>query len=176
MDDLAEELGMSKKTLYARFSAKTALLEAVLEAKFAGVDADMQDAIRRRSGDFLGTLHEMLDVMLKHVGEIKPPFLRDMRREGAAAFETIEIRRNEAFARYFGHLLTQGRKAGLIRRDIPVHLLVEILLGAVRSIMNPNKLGELRTTPKAAISAIVTVVLEGVLTGSARPLPPSPSV
>ena len=37
MDDLAQELGMSKKTLYAHFPSKTALLEAMREA---GVPAD----------------------------------------------------------------------------------------------------------------------------------------
>ena len=37
MDDLAEELGMSKKTLYAEFAGKTALLRAVLLDKFHSV-------------------------------------------------------------------------------------------------------------------------------------------
>nr|MBA3354117.1 helix-turn-helix transcriptional regulator [Blastocatellia bacterium] len=35
MDDLAAELGVSKKTLYAHFPGKDALLEAVLNDKFA---------------------------------------------------------------------------------------------------------------------------------------------
>src|SRR4051812_50008798 len=37
MNDLAEELGMSKKTLYAHFTSKTALLEAVLSAQLPEV-------------------------------------------------------------------------------------------------------------------------------------------
>ena len=39
MDDLAEELAISKKTLYAHFPSKIALLEAVLADKFASVEA-----------------------------------------------------------------------------------------------------------------------------------------
>ena len=41
MDDLAEELGMSKKTLYASFPSKTALLQAVLMDKFRNVESDL---------------------------------------------------------------------------------------------------------------------------------------
>ncbi len=41
MDDLAEELGVSKKTLYAHFPGKFDLLESVLADKFAGVEATL---------------------------------------------------------------------------------------------------------------------------------------
>ena len=41
MDDLAEELGMSKKTLYASFPSKDALLRAVLLDKFRSVEMDL---------------------------------------------------------------------------------------------------------------------------------------
>src|SRR5277367_4809462 len=41
MDDLADELGMSKKTLYACFPSKTDLVRAVILEKFAEADAEM---------------------------------------------------------------------------------------------------------------------------------------
>ena len=43
MDDLAEELGISKKTLYAHFPGKFDLLEAVLADKLAGVEATLKE-------------------------------------------------------------------------------------------------------------------------------------
>ena len=49
MDDLAEELGISKKTLYAHFPAKFDLLEAVLADKFASVEATLKGITRRRT-------------------------------------------------------------------------------------------------------------------------------
>ena len=41
MEDLAEELGMSKKTLYAHFPSKTSLLQAVMVSKFQEVEVDL---------------------------------------------------------------------------------------------------------------------------------------
>src|SRR6266513_1947344 len=60
MDDLAGELGISKKTLYAHFSSKTALLEAVLADKFAGVGATLERTSREHAHDFAGALHQLL--------------------------------------------------------------------------------------------------------------------
>src|SRR5262245_50783563 len=53
MDDLAAELGMSKKTLYAHFPGKSALLQAVLEDKLRSADADFGEITSKFSTDFL---------------------------------------------------------------------------------------------------------------------------
>src|SRR5213076_3025102 len=60
MDDLAEELGMSKKTLYAHFPGKTALLEGVLLHKFETIEADMEQIMAECSSDFVNGLHRLL--------------------------------------------------------------------------------------------------------------------
>ncbi len=163
MDDLAAELGMSKKTLYAHFPSKLTLLEAVLEEKFTEVGADMEAMIERHTGDFSGTLHGMLNVMSRQIAEVKAPFLRDMRREGPEVFALVEKRRSAVFAHYFEYLISEGRKTGVVRRDIPVKLVVEMVLSAVRSIVNPEKIVEMKMSPHAAISAIVAVILNGVV-------------
>src|SRR6478735_7119099 len=79
MDDLAEELGISKKTLYAHFPGKIELLEAVLADKFAGVEAKLNEIARAHPHDFSTALHELLANMQRELDEIKPPFVRDMR-------------------------------------------------------------------------------------------------
>lgn len=80
----------------------------------------------------------------------------------------VEVRRRDVIQRHFGKLLGEGRKAGIIRKDIPTDLIMEILLSAVQAIMNPPKILELGLTPKSGYSAIVTVILEGVITDSVR--------
>src|SRR5438128_11703458 len=60
MDDLAGELAISKKTLYAHFPSKIALLEAVLADKFAGVEATLEEITRAFPHDFQAALHQLL--------------------------------------------------------------------------------------------------------------------
>src|SRR6266436_5920479 len=52
MDDLAAELGISKKTLYAHFASKTVLLEAVLADKFASVGSTLERITREHPHNF----------------------------------------------------------------------------------------------------------------------------
>src|SRR5215475_15862269 len=59
MDDLAAELAISKKTLYAHFVSKIALLEAVLADKFASVETTSEEIVRAYPHDFPAALHEL---------------------------------------------------------------------------------------------------------------------
>jgi AcrR family transcriptional regulator len=166
MDDLAEELGMSKKTLYVSFPSKAALLKAVLLDKFRSIDADLR-RITSDCSDVLAALHQLLACVQRHTEEIQPPFVRDMRR-APDMFEVVEARRREVIRRYFGKLFDQGRRTGMIRKDMPTKLVIEILLAAVQGILNPPKMAELGLTPKTGFSIIITVILEGVIAGRGR--------
>jgi AcrR family transcriptional regulator len=163
MDDLAAELGMSKKTLYTQFPSKTALVQAVMQEKFVEIEADLS---RLKSADeqkVETALRSLLDCVQRHAAEIQPPFVRDIGRELPELFQVVEQRRRDVIRRYFGELFEQGQKAGVIRNDIPVHLIIEILLGAVQIIMNPPKLAELGLTLEAGYSSIIGIILEGAL-------------
>jgi AcrR family transcriptional regulator len=168
MDDLAEELGISKKTLYAHFPGKIDLLEAVLADKFAGVEAMLKQATRAHPHDFPATLHELLAGTQHELDEIKPPFVRDMRQKAPEVFKVVERRRAALLQRYFGKLFVEGQRAGMVRKDVPAKLIIEILLAMVQSIMNPAKMEELGMMPKEGFAGILKVVLEGTLTAKGR--------
>ena len=140
MDDLAEELGVSKKTLYAYFPGKFDLLEAVLADKFASVEATLKEVTRAHPHDFPATLHELLAGTQRELNEIKPPFVRDMRQKAPQVFKVVERRRAALIQRHFGNLFVEGQRAGMVRKDVPAKLMIEILLAMVQSIMNPPKM------------------------------------
>src|SRR5215470_9563459 len=168
MDDLAEELGVSKKTVYAHFPSKIALLEAVLADKFAGVEAKLNDIARAYPHDFSGALHELLANMQRELDEIKPPFVRDMRQKAPQVFKVVERRRAALIQRYFGKFFVEGQRSGMVRKDVPVKLIIEILLAIVQAIMNPAKMEELGMMPREGFAGILKIVLEGALTPKGR--------
>jgi AcrR family transcriptional regulator len=168
MDDLAEGLGMSKKTIYAHFPSKTALLEAMLLDKFRSVEEELEAITSECSADFSTGLHRLLACVQRHAEEIRPTFVRDLQREAPELFKVVQGRRRQVIQRYFSKLLGEGCREGLIRKDVPVHLIIEILLGAVEAIVNPPRLAELELSPKSGITAIISVILEGALTPEGR--------
>ncbi|HEX2227711.1 MAG TPA: TetR/AcrR family transcriptional regulator [Candidatus Binatia bacterium] len=163
MDELAEEVGMSKKTLYLAFASKTDLIRAVLLDKFREVDSELERIIADPPVSAMDSLQQLLACMQRHTAEIQPPFVRDIRREAPEIFELVQSLRRELIQRYFGKLFEQGRRSGIFRKDISTQLMIEILLGATESIVNPSKLAELGLTVKAGYLTVVNVILEGVL-------------
>jgi AcrR family transcriptional regulator len=168
MDDLADELAISKKTLYAHFPGKFDLLEAVLADKFASVEATLKQVTRAHPHDFATTLPQLLAGTQRELDEIKPPFVRDMRQKAPQVFKGVERRRGALIQRYFGKLFIEGQRAGMVRKDVPAKLMIEILLALVESITNPQKMEELQMLPKEGFAGILKIVLEGALTTKGR--------
>src|ERR1700758_5423925 len=108
MDDLALELGISKKTLYAHFPGKFDLLEAVLADKLTSVEATLKEVTRTHPDDFPATLRELLAGTQRELDEIKPPFVRDMRQKAPEVFKLVERRRAALIQHYFGKLFVEG--------------------------------------------------------------------
>jgi len=168
MDDLAEELGISKKTIYAHFPGKFDLLEAVLADKFASVEAMLKELTATDARNFPATLRELLAGTHRELDEIKPPFVRDMRQKAPEVFKLVERRRAALIERYFGRFFLEGQRTGMVRKDVPAKLIIEILLAMVQSIMNPAKMEELGMMPKEGFSGILKIILEGALTTKGR--------
>jgi AcrR family transcriptional regulator len=168
MDELARDLGMSKKTLYACFPSKSVLLRAVLLDKFSNVEEDLSRITSAAPGGVLAALQQLLACMQRHAEEIQPPFVRDIRREAPEMFQLVQSRRRELIQRHFASVFEAGRHAGIIRKDVSTRLMIEVLLGATEAIMNPAKMAELELTPKAGFVSITTVILQGILTDKGR--------
>jgi AcrR family transcriptional regulator len=163
MDDLAAELGMSKKTLYAHFESKHELLKAVILNKIEDSEAAFDSLAEENPPDFSQQLQQLLACVGRVAQEIQPPFIRDLQRDAPELFTLIQSRRSAVIHRHFKRLIEQGRHAGIVRKDIPTTLIIEILLGATEAIVNPTRMVQLRLSPQFAYSTILRVVLEGVI-------------
>src|SRR3954452_21661227 len=60
MDELARELGMSKKTLYTHVPSKTALLEAILLDKLHELESEVSGITAECAADFVAGLQRLL--------------------------------------------------------------------------------------------------------------------
>ncbi len=168
MDDLASGLGMSKKTLYAHFPDKASLLKAVLLDKFHDINADLGHIASRGVSYFPGLLHDLSACLQHHLEEIQPAFFWDIERQAPDMYTLIQAHRLKMVHRYFGKVLHEGQKAGLVERDIPAKIIIEILMAAIGAILNPQKSRELGLTPHTGFLAIARVVLQGVMTERGR--------
>ena len=168
MDDISQELGISKKTLYACFPSKLSLLTSVLDDKLDEVEAGCAKAVEHCSEDFQSSLQSLLQFVRSQTQEIQPAMVRDMQREVPEVFQRVERRRAAIIEKYFGKLFAEGRKSGILRAEIPPAVAVEAMLASVNAVMNPPTMNRLGLVPKTAFAAIIKLLMEGLMTEDAR--------
>jgi AcrR family transcriptional regulator len=168
MDDLAGEVGMSKKTLYAHFPSKAVLLKSVLTQKLDEAERALENILSEKADDFIGALHELAVELQKQTSEAQPVFVRDLSREEPALADYLIARRRQIVEKTFVKLLACGQDAGHVRTDIPVEFLVEILLAVLETIAVPKHLAARDLTLTECLNRIFSTFLKGVLTEKGR--------
>src|SRR6187549_2605452 len=117
MDDLAAELGMSKKTLYAHFSSKDDIVRAVLEQLGAEVRAEADALFANRSLTFAEKLRGFAEGMYERLSKLNPRTPRELQRYAPHLHQLlVEIpQRNIPYI--FGRFIEEGKIAKKVRSD-----------------------------------------------------------
>ena len=167
MDDLARELGMSKKTLYSHFASKEDLLRAVLLRRTREVEQGLEAIVSARES-FPLKLGHLARFLQSKVAEVSPLFLEDIRRYAPECFQVVEEFRARAIPRYFGRLFEEGIRSGHVRRQVNRELLVRMLVLSIQGIIRPETVEELHLRPREALEHILAIIFDGILTPSGR--------
>jgi TetR/AcrR family transcriptional regulator, cholesterol catabolism regulator len=168
MDDLASDMGMSKKTLYAHFPSKSALVKGVLTQKLDEAEQELGSVASEKSGDFIDAIHQLAAHLQKHSAEVQPIFVRDLSRDEPALAEYLVARRSKIIEKSFVQLLACGRDAGQIRDDIPIEFLIEVLLAGLETIAVPRHLASHDLSLTECLNRILSIFLYGVFTEKGR--------
>ncbi|MFD8818957.1 TetR/AcrR family transcriptional regulator [Streptomyces sp. NPDC059627] len=161
MDELARELGMSKKTIYRHFPDKRSLLTAVLDRRFAAVERTLTAAAEDAQGrPFDVRIHRFLmaaGTELDRIGAAQLATGRGdplLRRHVAQRVDAVVYRRLD-------ELFRDGHRQGLL--PAPPELLGEITRGALERLLTSRLPRELDRTAADLLRATVDTVLYGAV-------------
>lgn len=168
MDDLAQALGMSKKTLYAHFPTKEALVDVLVAAKTRETADAVRAAVEAPGLAFGARVHAMMAQCLGHLAEISPVFLRDLERQLPAVYARIEAVRRDVLPKVWGRLLAEGVAAGLVRRELEPAFVSEFALLAVQGLLRPEALERHALRPPEVLDRVLSIIFAGILTPAGR--------
>jgi AcrR family transcriptional regulator len=168
MDELARELGMSKKTLYRSFSGKEAMADALVSAKMAAVTSGIETIMADPGAGFSARARRVLDHVMTELSSVSPVFLRDLQRTMPHIYRRIENVRRNVVPELWGRLIREGQAEGLVRDDVDPVFAAELMLHAVQGILHPGTLDRLHLTPRQAFAKTTTLLLGGMLTTAGR--------
>jgi AcrR family transcriptional regulator len=161
MDDLARELGMSKKTIYRHFPDKRSLLATVLDRQFAAAERTLAAATEDAEGQPFGVrVQRFLIAAGTELGRIGAPQLATGRGD-AMLRQFVEQRTDAVVYQRLDELFREGHRQGLL--PAPPELLSEITRGVLERLLTSQLPHELEWTAADLLRATVDTVLYGAI-------------
>jgi len=162
MDDLARELGMSKKTIYRYFPDRLSLLTAVLDRRFEAVERALAVAAEEGAGQaFEVRVQRFLIAAGTELGRIGAAQLSTGRGGDAALRRYVEQRVDAVIYAPLLELFRHGHRQGLL--PAPPELVGEITRGALERLLNSRLPYELEYSAADLLRATVDTVLHGAI-------------
>lgn len=137
MDDIASNLGMSKKTLYQHFTEKEELVAAALEFD---IENNQKDCVRctNTSNNAIAEVYDIISVVAEQLRDMNPMVLFEMQKFHPKAFKRFQQHKDEFILKMIHQNLLRGIGEGLYREDINIEVLAKFRLESMMLIFNPE--------------------------------------
>lgn len=168
MDDLARELGMSKKTLYVHFTGKDQIMRAVIDQLSREIRADAEALLANRHLGFAEKLRGFAEGMVQRLAQLNPRTLRDLQRFAPELYQlTVEMRQKN-IPYIFGRFIEEGQLTGKVRADLNPVFAVEFFLQAMQGLIHSPTLDRLNFAPRDIVPRAIDLFFGGLLTPAGR--------
>lgn len=167
VDEIATDLGMSKKTIYKFFPSKEEMVRAVVRFTMARA-ANKVGAIVSADELFDKKLLRLMTFLGQLLGQTSRRFPMEMKRSYPDLWHEIERFRREHILEALKSMFVQGKEEGYFREDVNVDIFILMFTQSVEGIVNPATLSEHSFSTTDAISNIFSILFAGALTDDAR--------
>jgi len=169
MDDIAAQLGMSKKTLYQYYTDKDELVSAVFTSVMESNRLQcMQD--HKQSENALHEIFMAYDMMQQMFANMNPSILYDMQKYHPATYKKYQEYKNGFLYQMLRSNIERGIKEELYRSDIDIDVLTRyriysIMLGFDTEVFPNNRTGLLHIEQQ-----LLEIFLYGLATAKGQKL------
>ena len=168
MDDLAHELGMSKKTLYLHFPGKDAIIGTIIDGIGRTIRAEMEAVLNDPGLSFVQKLRAVIDVVAPRLAQTSPAMLRELQRYAPRIHRKIDELRQKNIPYVFGRLFRAGITEGAVRADLDPDFAAQFWLQAIRGLTHPDTLAATHLTPRQTFEQALALFSGGLLTSAGR--------
>lgn len=135
MDDIAAELGMSKKTLYAAIPGKEALLHRLVQARLEEAEASTAEIVNNPDLSAYEKLRGLPAYALSKMATVQPVLLADIRRHAPDTWAMIEAMRDRLINERVGVVIREGMARGELRDDLDPAVVQSVLYHSLRGVI-----------------------------------------
>ncbi len=163
MDDIANEMGISKKTIYANYATKTKLVEASTNYLFDSINYGIE-CIRERKDNPIEELYKIKQFVMEHLKGEKTSPQYQLQKYYPKMFANLKSKHLVMMEDCVIDNLERGIDQGLFRKEIPIEFIFRIYFAGVVSIKDQEIFPELKFTKKSLMENHLEYHLRGICT------------
>lgn len=176
MDDIAQRLTMSKKTLYKYFPGKMELLAASFDILKNRLSLKVSTLLENQYIPYTAKLKSLLTVVATDLAPINPELLEDLREHAPEIWKNLqEYIRESAYLR-FQKLIQEGKDKGFVAAHVNVSLVVLIYASAIQNLIDSKFLAQFPREIKDNMGLktseiydqVIQIIYHGILTEDAK--------
>jgi TetR/AcrR family transcriptional regulator, cholesterol catabolism regulator len=122
MDDIANHLGMSKKTLYQYFADKDELVEAVVDRHINEVEGDCMNC-KREAKDAIHEIFLTMEHIMEEFSNMNPMLVYDLEKFHFKAYQRFKDYKDKFLLQIIRNNIEWGVKDELYRNDMNIDIL-----------------------------------------------------
>lgn len=161
MDDIAQEMGISKKTLYVHYKGKKTLVSKTIKYLF-DIHFSFIDTILSADISNVNKIIKIYEYGIIHLIKVSPIFISDLKKYHSDSYhEYLQYRRKIVFG-IVKNLLDEGQKKGEINQTINTKLFCEFHLISLDKIIT-NSILKIGCNAKDILDNTIQISLKGII-------------
>jgi AcrR family transcriptional regulator len=162
MDDLARELGISKKTIYKYFDDKSDLVRSIVSLKMEMDQALCMNCINQ-SGNAIDDLLAVSKLIVEHFGNVNPSVFVDLKKYHPDAWQITEEHRWGFVLNMIVNNVKKGIEENLFREEINPDIVSRLYVSSIDLIFNTDVFPWPKFTFQAVYSELIHLHLHGLV-------------
>lgn len=137
MDDIASEMGISKKTIYVHFPNKTKLIESVTMHMFDTISCGIEGICNLHKNP-IEEIYDIKNLVRDHLKGEKSSPLHQLQKYYPKIFESLKEKQFKVMNECVKDNLNRGIEAGLYRSNLNIDFISRIYFNNMIGLKNPK--------------------------------------
>ncbi len=163
MDDLARQLGVSKKTLYQFVDNKADLVGKIVHMHIAAEKALMEE-VRAKSGDAVEEMIEIARYAIQQLRKLSPTLVYDLQKYYQPIWQLIQNLHSVHVHSLIKDNIDRGIQQGVYRSDLDANIIAKIYVLGTLAIVDENSFPQKEYKKEALFIEFIKYHIQGITT------------
>jgi AcrR family transcriptional regulator len=161
MDDIAEQMGISKKTIYKHYDSKEEIFDQIVDYIFDDIKRREQEILDEEGLELEDRVRKLLAAFPERFTEIDFTKLGDLKAKYPKTYKKLTKRLDSGWEPTMA-LLEQGRKEGLYREGADFTIFKIMMDASIASLFEDGTLKKTKIKYVDCLNQIVDILLLGI--------------